>query len=193
MSRRLIIGIRGNKGQGKDSITNFIVERYFNEFSRVRVDKFAAPIYTIVADIIGIPAKEFMHYPLKKEEYLHFPFDKFRIRDMLQIVGESFRDRDPQVWIKSWAYRMNRDTISDLVIVSDLRNNEEMQAIKNAGGFIIHTFGRDTGLPKDSHKTENAPVDFDLVDYEIMNSYGLDHLKKETYDIMHDILGIWNT
>lgn len=100
MVNKIIINARG--GAGKDTFADYLVDNY--GFKKIA---FADEIYKIAYKYFGMRIKD---------------------RDILQKIGEKFREIDPLVWVK---YTFNEAEKYDKVVISDCRrHNEWVHAIE---------------------------------------------------------------
>lgn len=90
------IMINGRSLAGKDTIADYLVKEYgFKKIS------FAEPIYKIAEK----------YFSMKKKD-----------RDLLQKIGEKFREIDPDIWVKLLLKRINKH---NRFIISDTRQTNE--------------------------------------------------------------------
>lgn len=101
MEKKILIS--GLQGAGKDTVADYLVEKY--GFEKLT---FATKIYEIARELFGMTTKD---------------------RWLLQQIGQKMREIDPNVWVK---YTYNLSKRHDRVIISDCRQeNEYTQGIKN--------------------------------------------------------------
>ena len=180
----MIIGISGKKFSGKDTTANIIKkEKPFFEITH-----FADPIKKCLSDVFDIDILYFnepslkeiaLDYPIdidtylsKLSSYLSIPLNNhskiaYTPRQLMQYVGTEYvREVNDLYWINK--------TISDNkhnedLIISDVRFNPEVSAIKNLNGIIVNIelVGKDIAYT-DNHKSENESFPFD---YELLNVF----------------------
>lgn len=112
-------------------------------------------------------------------------------RALLQGVGQDLRRYDQDVWVKHVLRQLQALSPDANVVVTDLRQPNEWQALKGAGFKIIRISasefnrrrrcrksGDDFGDREFCHETE-ASVDRLSVDYEVFNDGPLDSLHEQ--------------
>lgn len=132
--RKLVVGVVGKAGSGKDSALKFFQE--VGSYTWVGQWAFANPLKKI-AEIMGFTKEQLVDRKLKEtvDEFWGISPRKF-----LQMCGtEMFRD----VWREDvWIKLATRDiqkllTTRDIVFVTDVRFPNEAKAIKEMGGIIV--------------------------------------------------------
>lgn len=127
------------------------------------------------------------------ERHTHKP------RTLLQQLGQKLRQIEPDIWVN---YTMNKiDEIADNVVVTDMRQPNEYQALKDAGFIIVRVVadiptrferaaaaGDTFDIRNLTHETEQHYPYFE-VDYEIDNNGNLDDLTQQVTDIVERIFG----
>ena len=90
-------------------------------------------------------------------------------REVLQVVGtDFFRSIYKNVWVDSCLRQIKEDG-SELALISDVRFENEILAIQNAGGFVVG-LKRNPSKKKDKHPSETANEKcIDLCDAVINN------------------------
>jgi hypothetical protein len=109
------IAFSGKMCSGKSTCADHAVQTIgFDKAVRL---SFADPIYSIADKYWGMKEKD---------------------RDLLIFIGESWRKRDPMIWVKILLKKvkeLNDQGIS--VIVDDLRMKQEFDALRDAGFYIV--------------------------------------------------------
>lgn len=143
MSDKIIIGIAGLIGSGKDTVADYLVN--FHDFRRI---SFAGALKDAVAVVFGWE-RELLEGRTKESrvwretvdpwwaEKLNMPH--LTPRWILQYWGTEvcrhhFHDN---IWIRSVEHKLMRST--DNVVISDVRFPNEIQSIRDSGGLIIRT------------------------------------------------------
>jgi len=170
---KMIIGLAGKKRCGKDSVAAYLCAYYgFHQ------DSFAAPIRTFVASLCGYTLNEL---EAMKEE-IH-PLFGISPREMMQTLGTEWgRDRiSKTVWLDSLIHRLkNRRTV-----ISDIRFDNEAEAIRKLGGTIIHLC-RKGNEDTDDHASE-AGIKVLEEDIYLPNNGTLVELYRNTADIIIEL------
>lgn len=87
------------------------------------------------------------------------------------------RSLDPDIWVKMTMLKVERLwTVGWDVVISDVRFENEAEAIRVAGGKVLHIYGRAADLGANSAHTSESEVVFMPGDVAIDNSKDLDHL-----------------
>lgn len=176
----MLIGISGEIGSGKSTLSDFIVSKYgFIEYS------FAKPLKEI-AMILGFEPHQL--YGTQEDKLETNNFWNISAREFLQKFGtEVCRDFLPRVipkmslngqtlWVRLFEkfYLDNRDKN---IIISDVRYLDEAASIKKLGGYIIR-IEREKFIPREIplfvnninfHKSETE-MSHIVSDYKIINN-----------------------
>ena len=166
----MLIGLTGAAGAGKDTIASHLCERH--AFVKLAL---ADPLYQMVSCMTGIPVERLADRSVKER-----PVDWLGAspRRLLQTLGTEWaRDTvGADVWIKHLIRRLDG---FDRVVVTDVRFENEAQAVRNRGGAIIEVIRpAPLELVADSarrHSSE-AGISDDLVDVTIVNDTDVDGL-----------------
>jgi len=160
----MIIGFAGKKGSGKDTLANYLIEKY--NFKRVA---FGDPVKEVCRILFGFNDEQL--YGNKKEE-----MDKIGIkpREAFQKIGTEFgrnmiHQLFPNINIKLgelWIDVFKRNNKKENIVLSDVRFQNEADAIKELGGIIIYIDSKYS--IKDNHESEKIEVEYD---YKLEN-YG---------------------
>lgn len=171
----MIIGLVGVKGCGKSTVSEYL--RTKHEFTEA---SFAKPLKEICSILSGIsinildPQTE---YERKARETIKDSVWGMTGRQWLQKIGtELFRDNfDSDIWLKLLERQLNN--ITNAVVISDCRFENEYQLIKSKGG-IIWVIDRPGLESDDNHASETSWKSF--IDYTkdivIKNNGTLDDL-----------------
>lgn len=142
-NEKIIIGISGLIGSGKDTVADYLVNTH--AFQRI---SFAGVIKDVASSIFGWN-RELLEGRTKASREWREQVDPwwanklgmshFTPRYVLQNFGtELFRDHfHPDIWIHSVEHKIMNST--DNIVISDVRFPNEIKSIKDAGGMIIRT------------------------------------------------------
>lgn len=163
----MLIGLCGAAGSGKDTVADSLVWRH--GFFRVA---FADPIYEAVSAIAGLSVEE-LHDRGRKENSLGWI--SCSPRRLLQSLGTEWgRDMiHPEIWVMSTMRRI--EGVTDAVI-SDVRFNNEAEAILARGGVVWRVCGRSAELGDASKHASEAGVSDKYVDAVIQNTGSIEDL-----------------
>ena len=166
-NKRLIIGLKGLAGSGKDTVANYLVKNH--QFTNI---KFATPLKQIVSIISGWPIEmvsgETEDSRVFRETVVH-PTFKMTGREMLQQIGtELFREHfHKDVWMKICEQTIVNS--KGCVVISDVRFENEVKMIQNLGGYIWNV-NRNVGLQQvPAHASEQL---FDTHDEIFVDNNG---------------------
>lgn len=130
----MLIGLTGRAGSGKNTVAEMLAGAGGSQ--RVRIAAFADPLYECVSTITGIPADRLRDRAVKEAVV---PWLGKSPRQMLQLLGTEWgRDSvHPEIWVRSlmWRIEVWLDAGDD-VIVTDVRFDNEAEAITSAGGEV---------------------------------------------------------
>lgn len=174
-----LIGISGKAGSGKDTVADYLFEKY--GFLKIA---FADPLKSAASDIFGVNLGMFYDRDAK-EEIISF-WGKSP-RQMAQDLGQQLKPVfGEDLWLKRWflSYQQMRDT--DHVVVPDARFDLECAAIRQLGGTIIHLVRPGAGLQGELalHPSEAGVTRIDG-DWTIVN----DGTKEQLYRNVELVLG----
>lgn len=164
----MIIGISGKKQVGKNTVA--LMLKYGSSQS-VREVSFAAELKNEVARTCGVTTKEIED---NKPVY----------RELLQAWGCYRRNKyGKDFWIDK-AVKSLEQFKEDIIVFTDVRFENEAEAIKKLGGVLVRVV-RATGLD-DKHESETALDKYDF-DNIILNSGNAAHLFHEVQDFAKKI------
>lgn len=134
---RKLIGVHGQLGSGKDTVSNFI-QKEFPEYNFVR-RAFAYDVKKTVSLITGVSMETIL---TRKGKQIYVESFGKTIGEMLQLVGDQLRNFNKNVWIYSLFNKEDEDTN---IIVTDVRYINEANYIKDNGGILIKIYGDPVG------------------------------------------------
>lgn len=168
-----MIGLAGRARVGKDTVAAIL-----HEIANYRVASFAEPLRQFVCQITGIPRPELDDV---KEQVI--PWLGKSPRQLLQTLGTE------------WGRAMVKDTIwidvcmkqaeGQRVVITDVRFDNEADAIRARGGVIIHVV-RPDALQVASHASEAGVTRFDM-DHVIINDGTMKDLRRKVDDTLFTI------
>lgn len=177
----MLVGVCGKAGSGKDTIGDFLVEKY-----GLKKIALADPIKRLVKDVFALD-----DHTVYDREAREQPLDRWpgwSVRTLLQYVGtELFRENiDDSIWVKSLWYKISDDNDGDYV-VTDVRFPNELQYFQDhaaEGQFLCLKVIR-PGYEGNVGMTGHASEAYDLHgDYEIIN----DGTIKDLYNKVNAVL-----
>ena len=178
----IIIGIIGTKQSGKDTIGNYLKERYgFSKYA------FADPIKEISKILFDLSEKQVNGSNQEKDEIdprwnlngrqvlqrLGTEFGQFKIFDIFPELKEKIKYRELWVYLfDAWLKNHSNKNI----VITDVRFIHEMEHIKKLGGNILK-ISRNTGLD-DNHisECESQQIQETNIDFNIDNNNTLHDL-----------------
>lgn len=132
--KALVIGFVGPKGCGKSTLCKAIQRIE----AKATVCSFATPLRRMLFYGLGIPIEVMNDKALKEVE---LPAYGKSARQLMQTLGTEWGRNmvHPDVWVSAWL-----ETVKDaerggarVILVDDVRFENEVQAIKDVGGVII--------------------------------------------------------
>tara|TARA_Y200000002_G_C22659251_1_gene654945 strand:+ start:515 stop:1081 length:567 start_codon:yes stop_codon:yes gene_type:complete len=187
----MIIGIAGKKQSGKDTISDYLIDKYgFQKYG------FADPIKDIAKIIFGFSEEQL--YGSQKD--IIDPFWNIKPRDFFQKFGTDygqfifpehfpkiFKGNTRTLWVKifqKWYLNKKKENPDIKIIINDVRFEHEFDMIKSLGGYVIKVI-----RPKsffDKHISEN---ELDKKDKDEFNNIIYNNgTKQELYDRIKDLL-----
>lgn len=137
-----IIGIAGNKGEGKDTTAGMIKWYYEKQGLNVRILHFADPIKHGLSTMLNVDTSYFFDQSLKEKPL--FGFDKTHTpRFIMQFVGTNVFQKlfGKSVWCNSLHHQITTQRYTelyDVILIPDVRFKSEIDFIKNRmGGHMI--------------------------------------------------------
>lgn len=186
-----IIGLAGFASVGKDSVADVLCDIY--DFNRIA---FADPLREMMEALnpivhvgprTGSPQSNILHYVEAVHRYGYREAkDRFpEIRRLLQKLGtEAGRDvLGDTIWADTG---IKRAAGLDRVVFTDVRFDNEVDAVRNAGGVIWHIKRPGYDKPATDHVSEKLPT-YLKAEHVVFNSGTLEHLAGE---VGHHVEGL---
>lgn len=192
MEESKLIGFIGIKKSGKDTCSDYLVERF--KYYKLA---FGDPVKKICAILFNL-SNEQLEDRNHKEKI--DPRWNIAPRTMFQRIGTEFGQEmlfnlfpelngkidQKHLWVELLKQKMCSNTINKHFVISDIRFNHEANFIKENNGILIKINRKCLEL-NDSHKSENELdfIDKTLIDYEIDNNYTLEDLYSQIDSIIY--------
>lgn len=174
-NNKLIIGIHGVAGAGKDTAAVPFLEHGYRKVS------FADAIKDALNSMMG-----WHHAMWENREWKETPQPLLGMspRDMALSLGTTWgRDTvDPDIWIKLAIAKADQIP----AVIPDVRFENEAQAIRDAGGVIIEVVRPDNPFPKINHKSE-VRLPPELIDFSIINNGSVDDLHQKIENLFEGL------
>ena len=159
------------------------VESLFdNELGRfVNIYSFAHKLKQLCVDVLGLEQELVFGNDQQKNTKTHIKWDSIKsstkkkgymtVREVLQYVGtDMFRGLDPTIWVNACINQIKKEQ-PELALVSDVRFENEVNAIQEEGGYVIGLTRSPFKKPKTDHVSETAPAQcLDICDIVIDNA-----------------------
>ena len=181
-----VIGLGYQIGVGKDTVAEYLRQKY-----AFKIMKFADALKEAVSIIFGWPREKLEDPEFKTVED---PFWGMTPRTALQLVGtEGMRQGvRNDVWVKALERRILDQDLS-AVAISDMRFTNEVQAVKDWGGFTVKVFRPEKhkggltagGIAK--HASEVELDEYEDWDYQLFNVTTIEDLQRKI-DVMMEAL-----
>lgn len=180
-----LVGISGRKGAGKDTVAKYLSDKHPNA---IRV-AFADELKILAMRYFGLSWSDVNGTQEQKAAQCPSCKPGVSVRNVLQTIGQSWRDLSPDIWVRNMARTVEaiRSVSADdtLIIIPDVRYPDEVRAIQQWGGLVI----RLNRIPfPDSHESETALDGFDGFDALIFNDR---QTLTETLEIADFIARAW--
>ena len=188
--KKIIIGILGFKQSGKDTIGNFLVEKY-----NFRKTAFAHNLKKAVSIIFDIPEELCFGSEEDKNQLTRVKWSDLQdieykdpkidlqflsVREVLKLFAtEVCRAKIPDIWTKFI------NLSGDRVVVTDVRFPNEVELIKNNGGVLLEVTR--PGTAASNHASEKKLSD-NLIDYSIANDGTIEELYLKVISTIEKII-----
>jgi hypothetical protein len=176
----MLIGLCGPAGAGKNTVAEFLTD---SDGCTLVQMAFADPLYECVSTITGLPVAKLKDRDVKETI---LPWLGKSPRQMLQTLGTEWGRGTvhPEIWIRITMERAKPEmTVGRGVVITDVRFDNEAQAIIDAGGEawkVTRPGWRCLADEAAAHQSE-AGVSDHLIARTIDNSGSLDELRKQLF------------
>ena len=141
MTNKLVIGIVGNIGSGKDTIAQYLTQ--FHDFNQL---SFASSLKDAVANVFGWDREQLEGRTQESREWREevdsywskrLSMPTLTPRWVLQHWGTELARKNfhDDIWVASLENKINKADTS--IVISDCRFPNEIQAIRDLGGYVI--------------------------------------------------------
>ncbi len=185
-----IFGLSGTKQVGKSSMARFI--RELLPFMKVEEMALAEPLKEFCINFFSVPRENVYGTDEQKNQqvfdwslvsqdirwkYKKEPYDPMSARELLQVIGTDIfrRGFNENIWVWLLQRRIAQSK-ADIVIISDVRFKNEMEAINEMGGKIVRILRNHSIANSLIHASETALDDVpnDKFDYVILPEQNTD-------------------
>lgn len=165
-----IIGLGYKKNSGKDTVADYLVEKYgYQKMSFAKNLKAAAGI------IFGLTHEQMNDTVLKE---VTIPTWQKTPRELLQILGEALRQViNADVWVNSlYASDLKEMSAKDKLVFTDVRHHSEAEMLIRMGGELWRIDRHTPQNEFSGHISETALDSFNKWDHVISNNDSKDNL-----------------
>lgn len=185
-----IIALCGYKRCGKDTVANYIIDKYHYEHLKIsqNLKTICKQLFDLSDQQIECDEKEIIDErwnttPRKIMQFVGTEMFQYQIQGVLPNIGRSF-------WIQKTINEMSQNMSLTNFVISDMRFMHEYDSLKRyrPDDIIVIKINRPIRscvLP-DQHVSEEEWKQIP-VDYIIENNYTLEHLQMQIDDIMYKI------
>lgn len=176
MSMPKMIGFCGKKTVGKTTAANMFQKR--TDWS--------------IVESLATPIKNSFHMNLLLGKHvllnMKYEFSKEEMRPVYQAIGKMCRNKSRTFFVKylKESMRLGYFQAYRVIIIDDVRFQEESDFIKENGGIIIKIIGDHPNMVLDDDKDESENQEI-IYDYEILNTGKLEDLETKIKYIYQEI------
>ena len=169
-----VLGISGEAGSGKDTAANFIQQYiYENTNSSVKIVRFADPLKEGLSTMLNVDIHYFQDPDLKNTK---IDFYDVSPRYLMTSLGTDWGRKMVRndIWLLAFRKRI-QDSEADVILVPDVRFNNEASEIIRMGGKII-SVQKPVYNPIISHESEQG-IDPSFFSETVQNDGSLEKLQ----------------
>lgn len=164
-----ILAFAGRKQSGKTTCSEFVANVYAgNNLGTTKIYNFADPLkQDICINILGLTRDQCYGDDTNKNELVNCYWDNKQLtaREVMQFIGtDVFRKMQHNVWASATINKIQKEQ-PELAIIADCRFPNEVDIIKNAGGYVIKL----TRNPFNSDHASETALDFDKYDHNVFD------------------------
>lgn len=183
----MIIVISGKARVGKDTLGKMIQDVMDDGYY---IMAYATDLKRRLMDDFGL-SRDQLHGHLKETPDERYPKKEggyWTPREMLQYIGtDSYRAIDNLFWVKQLFKYVDRNNLENVIII-DGRFPEEIEAVKERGGYHIKIFRNiDTEVHGKDHASETSLDGFLDADFIVNNNGTFGDLRRTAEAIKKDI------
>ena len=171
----MLVGLCGAAGAGKNTLADFLTDSSGGPFVQIA---FADPLYECVSTITGLPVARLKDRDVKEAV---IPWLGKSPRQLLQTLGTEWGRGTvhPEIWIRIAMERAGKWLEFNSVVITDVRFDNEAQAIVDAGGEVwcVTRPGWRCLVDAAAAHSSEAGVSDHLIARTIDNSGSLDDLR----------------
>lgn len=195
----MLIGLHGRKQAGKDTVCSRIAHVMAGVLEVERV-AFADRLYASAAAALGVKVEQLNAWKtdpdvaIQVRDYGGDPYDpdlhaNITVREYLQRYGtEAHRE---VFGFDFWVEQVPLEHDRRIVVVTDVRFENEARAVRRAGGYVVQVVGPLwVEAAEDAHASEK-PLTLDLIDDAIANPVrddGFRSLDNETAQLLRRLM-----
>lgn len=172
----MIIGLTGKARSGKGEIASHLALCHkFHE------DSFAAPIRRFMMDILNIQSMNEYH---ALKEVPNPIFGGKTLREALQTCGTEWGRNMiyEEMWIESLKKRVSNSSKHSNIVISDIRFNNEAQAVLDLGGKIVQVIRPSVSINYGRNHESEDVIDPEFVSHIITNKHSIECLHNQIED-----------
>jgi len=169
----IIIAFAGRKQSGKTTCSQTIID-FWNSLvdtdktKTAKIYNFADPLkQDICMDILGMTYDQCYGTDEQKNELTDIVRDgsQLTVREVMQFIGtDIFRKMKPNIWIDATIKKIQNEA-PDLAVIADCRFPNEVETVKNIGGYVIKL----NRNPFNSDHASEVALDFGKYDHRNFN------------------------
>jgi hypothetical protein len=187
----ILCGVVGKKRHGKDTIGKAL-----HSHLDLRVDHFAAPIKDFCRDVMGL---SFAQVHGDKKETVDPRWGKTP-REIMQFYGaEVVRSIHPDVWVRRaiddhhyYTDRARQDRPRIGTVICDCRYQNEADAIRKAGGFLLYVVR--PGIEDNEHSAHSSEQEIERIgataEIQLVNDGTPAELQARAVVAVRELLGV---
>lgn len=179
----MIIGIIGKKGHGKDTIADYLVQKY--DFHKLT---YAEPIKKICKDIFSLSNEQLTNHDLKETID---PRWKKSPREIMQLIGtDLFRKTfSDNIWVDILSEKAKLLLLEGKhIVISDIRHSNELEHLFTLSDNVLlfHVIRDIKNEKEDNHPTEQFQYEKDNIPIQKIYNTTIKELYEQIDSIIHN-------